>query len=94
MALFYGSISFDQLSGYIAFCILLIWGAKYRHGTKYNVARKLAKSNAAIIYAKAWGIYPILYLALLFLNCLEDTGGSTRAPAFMNGNFGYCISLN
>ena len=25
----------------------------YRYGTKYNVARKLAKRNGAIIYAKA-----------------------------------------
>ena len=56
MALFYGSISFDQLSGYIVFCTVPIWGAKpppYKSTTKYNVARKLAKRNGAIIYAKA-----------------------------------------
>ena len=38
-----------------------------RYDTKYNVARKLAKRNGAIIYAKAGRIYPTLYLALLFL---------------------------
>ena len=63
----YGSISFGQLSGYIVFCILLIGVAStpHRYGTKYNVARKLAKRNGAIIYAKAGRIYPTLYLALL-----------------------------
>ena len=39
----------------------------YKYGAKYNVARKLVKRNAAIIYAKAETIYPTLYLALLFL---------------------------
>ena len=50
----YGSSSFGQLSGYIVFC-LLIGGLRpsYRYGTKYNVARKMAKRNGAIIYAKA-----------------------------------------
>ena len=63
MALFYGSISFDQLSGYIVFCILLMGGLRppYRYGTKYNVARKLAKRNGAIIYAKA-GTFGLGYL--------------------------------
>ena len=62
----YGSISFGQLSGYIVFCILLIGGLRppYRYGTNYNVARKLAKRNGAIIFAKAGGIYPTLYLDL------------------------------
>ena len=46
----YGSIFLDQLSGYIVFCILLI--PLYRYGTKYNIARKFAKRNGAIIYAK------------------------------------------
>ena len=68
----YGSISIGQLSGYIAFCILLIGGASPPYGygtkyTKYNVARKLAKRNGAITYAKAGRIYPTLYLALLIL---------------------------
>ena len=39
----------------------------YKQNVKYNVARKLAKRNGAIIYAKAGRIYPTLYLALLFL---------------------------
>ena len=33
----------------------------YRYGTKYNVARKLAKRNGAIIYAKA-GTFGLGYL--------------------------------
>ena len=51
----YGSISFAQLSGYIVFCTVPIWGANppYKYNTKYNVARKLAKRNEAITYAKA-----------------------------------------
>ena len=51
----YGSISCGQLSGYFVFCLLLIGGASpsYRYGAKYNVARKLANRNGAIIYAKA-----------------------------------------
>ena len=50
----YGSISFGQLSAYIVLCILLMDGLRppYRYGTKYNVARKLAKRNGAITYAK------------------------------------------
>ena len=66
----YGSLSFGQLSGHIVFCILLMRGLRplYRYGTKYNVARKLAKRNGArkfaIIFAK---VGPTLYLALLFL---------------------------
>ena len=44
LTLFYGSISFGQLSnsGYIVFGLLLIGGElhpPYRHGAKYNVVR-------------------------------------------------------
>ena len=55
----YGSISFGQLSDYIAFCTVP-WRAKppYALNTKYNVARKLAKRNGAIIYAKAGSARP------------------------------------
>ena len=42
-------------------------GPPYRYSTKYNIARKLAKGNGAIIYAEAGRIYPTLYLALIFL---------------------------
>ena len=38
----------------------------YRYGTKYNVARKLAKGNGTMIYGRAGRIYPTLYLAILF----------------------------
>ena len=39
---------------------------QYRYGTKCYVARKLAKRNDAIIYAKAERTYPTLSLAPLF----------------------------
>ena len=41
----------------------------YKENTKYNVARKWAKRNGAIIDAKVGKlrIYPTLYLALFFL---------------------------
>ena len=64
----YGSISFGQLPGYIVVCILLVGGGEAPPtGTVYNVARKLAKRNGAIIYVNTGRIYLTLYLALLFL---------------------------
>ena len=86
----YGSISFSQLSGHIVFCILLIGVASppYRYGTKYNVARKLAKRNEAIIYAKAGNANPScpwphlwsLVKLLVVLQSMEDPGRSYFVP--------------
>ena len=64
--------------GTLYFVFYLLGGLRppYRYGTKYNVARKLAKRNGAIIYAKAGRIYPTLYLALLFLILQVEMGGA------------------
>ena len=39
----------------------------YRYGTKYNVARKLAKRNGSIIYAEAGRTYPTCHFTLHLL---------------------------
>ena len=52
---------------YFVFFLWAVLRPPSRYGTKYHVARKVAKRNGAITYAKAGRIYPILYLALLFL---------------------------
>ena len=81
--MFYGSISFGQLSnsGYIVFCLLLIWGGlrpPYRYGAKYTVARKLAKRNGAIKGPKI-GMYPPD--SAISLRSLRASDGIAQKPA-------------